>query len=30
MLNFVSLIIGIVALVCGAIAFVPLLGWPTG
>ncbi|HKN41864.1 MAG TPA: hypothetical protein VJV87_03115, partial [Sphingomicrobium sp.] len=27
MLNFVSLIIGIVALVCAAIAFVPLLGW---
>ena len=26
MLNFVSLIIGIVALVCAAIAFVPLLG----
>lgn len=27
MLNFVSLIIGIVALVCAAVAFVPLLGW---
>ena len=27
MLNLVSLIIGIVALVCAAIAFVPLLGW---
>ncbi|HTG79239.1 MAG TPA: hypothetical protein VL553_06530 [Sphingomicrobium sp.] len=27
MLNFVSLIIGIVALVCAAIAFVPLLSW---
>ncbi len=27
MLNFVSLIIGIVALVCAAIAFIPLLGW---
>jgi hypothetical protein len=27
MLNFVSLIIGIIALVCAAIAFIPLLGW---
>lgn len=27
MLNFVSLIIGLVALVCAAVAFVPLLGW---
>ena len=27
MLNLVSLIIGIVALVCAAIAFIPLLGW---
>ncbi len=27
MLNFVSLIIGIVALVCAAVAFIPLLGW---
>ena len=27
MLNLVSLIIGIVALVCAAIAFLPLLGW---
>lgn len=27
MLNFVSLIIGIVALICAAIAFIPLLGW---
>jgi hypothetical protein len=27
MLNFVSLIVGIVALVCAAIAFIPLLGW---
>jgi hypothetical protein len=27
MLNFVSLIIGVVALVCAAIAFIPLLGW---
>lgn len=27
MLNFVSLIIGIVALVCVAVAFIPLLGW---
>jgi hypothetical protein len=26
-LNIVSLIIGIVALVCAAIAFIPLLGW---
>ena len=27
MLNFVSLVIGIVALVCAAVAFVPFLGW---
>ena len=27
MLNLVSLIIGFVALVCAAIAFLPLLGW---
>jgi len=27
MLNFVSLIIGLVALLCAAIAFIPLLGW---
>lgn len=27
MLNFVSLIIGAVALVCAAVAFLPLLGW---
>lgn len=27
MLNLVSLIIGLVALVCGAVAFLPLLGW---
>jgi hypothetical protein len=27
MLNFVSLIIGIVALLCAAIAFIPFLGW---
>lgn len=27
MLNFVSLIIGAVALICAAIAFIPLLGW---
>jgi hypothetical protein len=27
MLNFVSLIIGIIALLCAAVAFVPLLGW---
>ena len=27
MLNFVSLIIGLVALVCAAVAFIPLLGW---
>ena len=27
MLNIVSLIIGAVALVCAAVAFVPLLGW---
>ena len=27
MLKLVSLIIGLVALVCGAVAFLPLLGW---
>ena len=27
MLNLISLIIGAVALVCAAIAFIPLLGW---
>ena len=27
MLNFVSLIIGIIALICAAIAFIPFLGW---
>ena len=27
MLNLVSLIIGLVALVCAAVAFLPLLGW---
>jgi hypothetical protein len=27
LLNLVSLIIGIVALICVAIAFIPLLGW---
>jgi hypothetical protein len=27
MLNFVSLIIGIVALLCAAVAFIPFLGW---
>jgi len=27
LLNLASLIIGIVALVCAAIAFIPLLGW---
>ncbi len=27
MLNLVSLIIGFVALICGAVAFLPLLGW---
>ncbi len=27
MLNFVSLIIGAIALVCAAVAFLPLLGW---
>jgi hypothetical protein len=27
MFNLVSIIIGIVALVCAAIAFLPLLGW---
>ena len=27
MLNIVSLIIGVVALICTAVAFIPLLGW---
>ena len=27
MFNLVSLIIGFVALVCAAVAFIPLLGW---
>ena len=27
MLNFVSLIIGVVALLCAVVAFIPLLGW---
>ncbi|HLO18901.1 MAG TPA: hypothetical protein VK192_00205 [Sphingomicrobium sp.] len=27
MFNFVSLIIGIVALICALVAFIPLLGW---
>ena len=27
MFNIVSLIIGVVALLCAAIAFIPLLGW---
>jgi len=27
LLNLVSLAIGIVALICAAIAFIPLLGW---
>lgn len=27
MLNLVSLVIGFVALVCAAVAFLPLLGW---
>lgn len=27
MLNLASLIIGVVALVCTAVAFIPLLGW---
>jgi hypothetical protein len=27
LLNLVSLVIGAVALVCAAIAFIPLLGW---
>jgi hypothetical protein len=27
MFNFVSLIIGAVALICALIAFIPLLGW---
>ena len=28
MLNLVSLIIGVVALLCAVVAFLPLLGWP--
>lgn len=27
MLNLVSLVIGVVALLCAAVAFLPLLGW---
>jgi hypothetical protein len=27
MLNAISLLIGLVALVCAAVAFIPLLGW---
>ena len=27
MLNFVSLVIGVVALLCAVVAFIPLLGW---
>ena len=27
MLNLVSLVIGLVALVCAAVAFIPFLGW---
>ena len=27
MLNIVSIIIGLVALICAAVAFLPLLGW---
>jgi hypothetical protein len=27
MLNLASIIIGVVALLCGAVAFLPLLGW---
>ena len=27
MLNLVSLLIGLVALLCAAIAFIPLIGW---
>ncbi len=27
MLNLISLIIGVVALLCAAVAFIPLLGW---
>lgn len=27
MFNLVSLIIGLVALICAAVAFIPLLGW---
>ena len=27
MLNLVSIVVGLVALVCAAVAFIPLLGW---
>ena len=27
MLNFVSLVIGVIALLCTAVAFLPFLGW---
>jgi hypothetical protein len=27
MLNLISIVIGLVALVCAAVAFIPLLGW---
>lgn len=27
MLNIVSIVIGLVALICAAVAFLPLLGW---
>jgi len=27
MLNIVSILIGLVALICAAVAFIPLLGW---
>jgi hypothetical protein len=27
MLNLVSIVIGVVALLCAAVAFIPLLGW---
>lgn len=27
MLNLISLIIGIISLICAAVAFLPLLGW---
>ncbi len=27
MLNIISLVIGVVALLCAAVAFLPLLGW---